>query len=73
MNIKSKFFVEAGTLYHGEIIHATVVAAVVFPTWLGGTEQVNYNSLAEARADIDAHVVEPVLLSCSQISTQSQN
>jgi len=71
MNFNSRFLVETGRLYRGEIIHQTLVAVVVFPTWLGGEKQVNYNDLAEAKADIDAHqVVEPVLLSYAQSYSQ---
>ena len=72
MNFKSSFMVQTGMLYRGEIIHSTLVAVVVFPTWLDG-KQVNYNDLAEAKADIDAHMVEPVCFSCFQNSTSFVN
>jgi len=56
MNFRSSFMVQTGSLYRGEIVHSTLIGAVIYPTWLGGQKEVTYNSLAEAKADIDAEV-----------------
>ena len=55
MNVMGKLSVVNGKVYKGQVILARPFGfATIYPTWLGGTRRVDFNSMDEAIAYVDA-------------------